>query len=757
MGRVASIARTRPAATVAGGAVALLIWLLAGGGVASAAPASPRLTSVEQTDGSIINARTWGDEWNNGFETARGYTIVQAPSSGAWTYARRGVGGRLVASDRVVGEQTPGAVRRHLRPSPSARDVPASARTFAGLSAVGAPPANVGTQKALVILVNFPDQAAQTTAANWSSAFFAATDSVKDYYDEVSYGNLTIAPATETSGTANDGVVGWLTMGYDHPNTAGSTGAANKTLAADAISAADPYVDYASYDTDADGYIEPQELHIAVIVAGYEAAYDSGCGNSVWGHHSSLVVGPTLDGVVVGEGGHGGYTQFGEIHCDHMASIGIMVHELGHDLSLPDLYDTDFSSRGVGYWSVMGGGMWLALGGQWDGATPAHPDAFSKSYEGWITPTALTGDNAGVAVPQAETSATAYRLLDNPGGVDWTFRGQSGTGEYFLVENRQLTGYDAALPGCGLLIWHIDEGVTSTNLANADESRKLVDLEEADGFGDLDVAVNRGDDGDPYPGSTSNATFDDASSPGSGLNAGWSSGVSVDVTSGSCASTMNADVSVPMADAASLALTIADASGPEGSDFDANTIDFTVTLSKAAPWPVGVDWTTAESTADASDFSVASGSVTFDPGQTSKQVSVDVWADPEAEADEEFSVELSFPTGAGLGVPATATGTILNDDVKLSTQLSITAPSKVAAGKRATIKGVLSSGDPTCTDSLTVRLKKGSATAGSVSTGSGGAYSFKLKVTRKTTVQVVFDGTVACEASASVKKTIRLT
>src|SRR3712207_7293034 len=53
--------------------------------------------------------------------------------------------------------------------------------------------------------------------------------------------------------------------------------------------------------------------------------------------------------------------------------------------------------------------------------------------------------------------------------------------EYFLVENRQHVGYDAALPGCGLLVWHIDETRTSSNSANADEKLKLVDLEEADG------------------------------------------------------------------------------------------------------------------------------------------------------------------------------------------------------------------------------------------------------------------------------------
>jgi M6 family metalloprotease-like protein len=72
----------------------------------------------------------------------------------------------------------------------------------------------------------------------------------------------------------------------------------------------------------------------------------------------------------------------------------------------------------VGNWSVMGTGVWLAVSGAHQGSTPAHLDAWSKSYEGWLTPQRLSGTQ-GIA--QAETNATAMQLRDNPGGVDWTF------------------------------------------------------------------------------------------------------------------------------------------------------------------------------------------------------------------------------------------------------------------------------------------------------------------------------------------------
>ena len=104
-------------------------------------------------------------------------------------------------------------------------------------------------------------------------------------------------------------------------------------------------------------------------------------------------------------------------------------------------------------------------------------------------------------------------LGDNPGGVDWRFGGVSGRGEYFLVENRQQVGYDAGLPGCGLLVWHVDEWTTPSNLANANEDRGLVDLETADGSSAL------GDPGDPFPGwvpgeDSPRIVFDDRSVPG---------------------------------------------------------------------------------------------------------------------------------------------------------------------------------------------------------------------------------------------------
>ncbi len=82
---------------------------------------------------------------------------------------------------------------------------------------------------------------------------------------------------------------------------------------------------------------------------------------------------------------------------------------------------------------------------------------------------------------------------------------------------------------------------------------------------------------------------------------------------------------------------------------------FTVTLSKVTSVPVMVDWSTVNGTASSlGDYASASGSLVFAPNETSKTVSIDVFADTENEPDETFTVELANVNGAAI---ATGTGT----------------------------------------------------------------------------------------------------
>jgi immune inhibitor A len=134
-----------------------------------------------------------------------------------------------------------------------------------------------------------------------------------------------------------------------------------------------------------------------------------------------------------------------------------------------------------------------------------------------------------VSISDVKDSHTVYRLWKD---------GAPGN-EYFLVENRQQSRYDAKLPGKGLLLWHIDDAVAD----NTNEAHYKVALMQADGLRQLESAANRGDAGDPFPGSAGNTSFTNTSTPHSKAYSGLNSCVAVTAIS-SPAATMTAQLNV---------------------------------------------------------------------------------------------------------------------------------------------------------------------------------------------------------------------
>jgi M6 family metalloprotease-like protein len=532
-----------------------------------AGPACPKPFTIQQPDGSEFTAYAKGDEYTNWIETEDGYPIIINKDSGNWEYAEIAPLIGLKPAGKIVGKDAPVGVNKIS--AKDLRSFRSGQNATAGSSAQGSAPASagapqqaplniVGTRKLVVILVNFANRPLNYTEPDWASRVFTGTNSVKTYYDEVSYEQLTIAPAEETNGIPNNGIIS-VTLISNHPNPGGAFGAANQQLTKNAIIAADPYINFASFDTDGNNSITTNELNIMVIAAGFEESYTPSGTPSLWCHKwvidssiSPTLTAPIVDGKTVGAY-PGGYTQLGELHgsqvSNHQATIGTMVHELAHDLGtatvymgLPDLYDADGAiggdSDGAGDWDAMASGSW---NGSPSGNTPPHFSAWCKWYLGWLTPTEITVQTASVLFPRVETSSDTDRgvkqIHPNPNGPEI-----GGTGEYFLIENRQKIGYDAALPGAGLLIWHIDE----TQSDNKTPARKLVDLEEADGLNELDTAGgDQGDTGDPYPtGALNKRVFDNNSNPNSKFYSGLDSSLVISNISNSAA-TMSADILSP--------------------------------------------------------------------------------------------------------------------------------------------------------------------------------------------------------------------
>jgi M6 family metalloprotease-like protein len=535
--------------------VSLLLALSLPTGTALAGPVAPGTVQLIQPDGTVITVVPFGDEYYSGY-AYQGYTILLSTSD-YWVYAEPGQGGNLVPGKSRAGiDKLPLGLERNLRNEPALQAAAAASDLE---TPTGAPwSGSFGSGKVLIILTDFtPSTSRGTTDAQWNAKFFDTTPgvrSVKSWYEQASYGQFTLDPVEESYGTADDGVIA-VTLPY--ANGYPWAGEAERTSVRDTLIAADPYIDYAALDTDHNGALDNTELHLVLIVRGYEESYGGtggACTPNVWGHRWSMPTGtcancaPVVDGVTIGASAYnGGYTREGEWHeylsdgCDgsapgHIATMGIMVHELGHDIDWPDTYDTDGGSSGVGNWDIMAGGSWgRASGDLYSGETPVLPDPFLKWYQGWLTPVQVTAPSANIAIPNSGQNNTVYQLGINPNGIDWNFNNNSGTGEYFLVENRQQVGYDAGLwkissNAKGCFIWHIDETRTSANTANADPLRKLVDVEEADGPPqdmDLSTGGNSGDSGDPWPGSTGETAFSAASDPDSNWYDGSTSGILV--------------------------------------------------------------------------------------------------------------------------------------------------------------------------------------------------------------------------------------
>ena len=357
-----------------------------------------------------------------------------------------------------------------------------------------------GNLGALVIIVEFTDNLAAGGGSYLDSSYFndmlfssnTPGYSMNDHYQEMSYGMVTISGQT----------VGWLTMPetyayyVDGQRGFGSYPRNAQRLAEHAVDAAEAAgVDFSQYDNDSDGNIDG--LFIVHAGRGYENTGDL---NMIHSHQWVLGSARNYDGVTIWE-----YTMEPEENgSGQPIEVGVFSHEFGHFIGLPDLYDTDYSSGGMGLWCLMASGSY-AGGSDY----PAHMNVWCKMKLGWVNPTNITINTLAAEIPQIESEPVAYRI--------WA-GGASGN-EYFLVENRQRVGFDAYLRGPGICIYHIDDnkyGNTQEWYPGLPGSQHyLVAMEQADGAFDLERDRNGGDSSDPWPGATGKRAFDDFSSPNS--------------------------------------------------------------------------------------------------------------------------------------------------------------------------------------------------------------------------------------------------
>ena len=126
---------------------------------------------------------------------------------------------------------------------------------------------------------------------------------------------------------------------------------------------------------------------------------------------------------------------YNDIPC----GIGTICHEFAHCLGLPDLYPTDGSAFSVvDEWDLMDGGNYTCWG--W---TPPNFSALEKNLLGWMSIDEITGNGEINDLKPVADGGKAYKMT------------KSGN-EFYLLENRQQTGWDKGLPGKGLTVYHVD-------------------------------------------------------------------------------------------------------------------------------------------------------------------------------------------------------------------------------------------------------------------------------------------------------------
>ncbi len=325
---------------------------------------------------------------------------------------------------------------------------------------------------------------------------------ITDYYTEVSYGQMHLSGRCD----------GWFPVQgpVSAYNPGGSSGGPRFTY--ELLVASDAQVDYSKYvqyvDNSGNGHVP----FLIVVHTGGDAA--AGAPN-IWSHRwdfkvysgsayttndnmpdgkSVIVDGPyAIQPEMTGNQNSGGAIE----------PIGVFVHELGHIFNLPDLYDVSGQGEGLGGWCLMASGSYG--GDQRNAHKPSHMSAWCKIKLGWVVPINVTESYQNFSILPAENNPVVYRL----------WKDGSQNSQYFLIENRQKIGFDVSIIESGLLIYHVDDQIPVQNNPNYYK----VDLEQADGIRHLNLGTNRGDAGDPFPGSgganNPNTVFDGYSTPNS--------------------------------------------------------------------------------------------------------------------------------------------------------------------------------------------------------------------------------------------------
>ena len=448
--------------------------------------------SLSLVDGTEVKAQLVGDEFLHYYVSEDGTKYVQDESTGLYRKMTDEVTAQRRAAVRRA--QAQGRQKRMLRKAQAS---------------------NVfqGTKKGLVILAEFTNSKFKSghdlalyrriaNEVNYSDNNFRG--SIKDYFKAQSHGQFEL----------DFDVAGICQLQhpyayYGKNNSQKEDVKPGEMVAEACLWAHEHGINFSKYDWNGDGEVD----QVFVLYAGHgEASYKDA--NTIWPHMYYLSASDygkplSLDGVTVDT-----YACSSELNGDgNLDGIGTFCHEFSHCMGFPDLYDTSYAGWfGMGDFDLMCSGSYNG-----DSKCPAGYSAYEKAECGWLTLKDMTNieqETSIVGVQPMSADGDAY-IIKNKGHED----------EYYILENRQKTGWDSYLPASGLMITHVDYDAdiwdwnmpnTSGKYEDANGNTKTNDHQRLTIFRAGKSTAEYGDASDLYP-YGSNNSLTKTSSPASTL------------------------------------------------------------------------------------------------------------------------------------------------------------------------------------------------------------------------------------------------
>ncbi|MBR4897788.1 MAG: M6 family metalloprotease domain-containing protein [Prevotella sp.] len=409
-----------------------------------AVPAKPgQWKTIKLTDGTEVRAQLSGDEHVHFWVAEDGSKYVKDGDSETY----------VVFDDETIAARS--VARRSKMKTNSRLRAPRK-------TTIGERTHFFGQKKGIVILVQFTDVKYKSgnnlakykrilNEAGYSEGNFKG--SVADYFKDQSANQFEL----------DFDVVGPYTLqnnqSYYGRNDSQGNDMNAEDMIVEACKKADAEVNFADYDWDGDGEVD----QVFVVYAGKGEA-DGGSSNTIWPHmwmleeaNKSL----TLDAIKINT-----YACSSELSgSGFIDGIGTFCHEFSHCMGFPDFYDITYNSgwMAMDNFDLMCGGSYLG-----DGFVPCGYTAYEKMMCSWQEPIVLADNDTIVQNIQPMSNHGETFIIFNDAHPD----------EYYMLENRQKTGWDADYPSSGLMITHVDfdfdiwqANVPNTKITNSEAAQ----------------------------------------------------------------------------------------------------------------------------------------------------------------------------------------------------------------------------------------------------------------------------------------------